>query len=54
MRSLTGVQKKFNKKVSWLRMLEENVLVGVKRMRCITDVCRNKNEELKDHLMWLS
>jgi hypothetical protein len=53
-RELTREQKKFNKKVSRFRVLGENALAGVKRLRCITDVCRNKCEELKDHLMWLA
>lgn len=53
-KELTGKQKKFNKKISGFRVRVENTLAGVKRLRCITDVCRNINEELKDHLMWLS
>lgn len=53
-RDLTKIQKKFNKKISRFRVLGENALAGVKRLRCITDVCRNKCEELKDHLMWLA
>lgn len=53
-RELTKKQKEFNKKISRFRVKVENALAGVKRMRCITDVCRNKSEELKDHLMWLS
>jgi hypothetical protein len=53
-RKLTREQKNFNKKVSRFRVRVENALAGVKRLRCITDVCRNKSEELKDHLMWLS
>lgn len=53
-RDLTKAQKKSNTKISRSRVLVENALAGVKRLRCITDVCRNKNEELKDHLMWLS
>ena len=53
-KDLTREQKKYNKKVSRFRVLGENALAGVKRLRCITDVCRNKSEELKDHLMWLS
>lgn len=51
---LTPKQKQFNKKVSRFRVKVENALSGVKRLRCITDVCRNKNEKMKDHLMWLS
>jgi hypothetical protein len=53
-RDLTKAQKKSNKKISRSRVIIENALAGVKRLRCITDVCRNKSEELKDHLMWLS
>src|SRR5216683_311363 len=53
-KELTKKQKQFNKKVSRFRVLVENALAGVKRLRCITDVCRNKNEEFKDRLMWLS
>jgi len=53
-RDLTKKQKQFNKKVSRFRVRVENTLAGVKRLRCVTDVCRNKSEELKDHLMWLS
>lgn len=53
-RNLTREQKKFNKKTSRFRVRIENALAGVKRLRCITDVCRNRSEELKDHLMWLS
>ena len=53
-RGLTEQQKKFNKKVSQYRVIVENAIAGVKRLRCITDVCRTKSEEMKDHLMWLS
>jgi hypothetical protein len=53
-KELTTTQKKYNKKVSRFRVKVENALAGVKRLRCITDVCRMKSEELKDHLMWLS
>lgn len=53
-KDLTKTQKRFNKRVSRFRVRGENALAGVKRLRCITDVCRNKSEELKDHLMWLS
>ncbi|MEO5570810.1 MAG: transposase family protein [Bacteroidia bacterium] len=53
-RELTHKQKTANKKVSRFRVRGENALAGVKRLRCITDVCRVKSEQLKDHLMWLS
>lgn len=53
-RDLSSEQKAYNKKVSRIRVIGENALAGVKRLRCISDVCRNKNEELKDHLTWLA
>jgi len=53
-KELTKTQKAFNKKVSRFRVKVENTLAGVKRLRCITDICRIKCEEFKDHLMWLS
>lgn len=47
-RGLTKTQKKFNKKASQFRVIVENALAGVKRSRCITDLCRNKSQALKD------
>jgi len=35
-------------------MRVENTLAGVKRFRCISDICRNRSEKLKDGLMFLS
>jgi len=51
---LTENQKKYNKKTSQVRVKVEHAIAGVKRLRCITDVCRTKSEEMKDQLMWLS
>lgn len=51
---LTPKQKEFNKKISRFRVKVENALAGVKRLRVITDVSRIKNENIKDHFMWLS
>lgn len=53
-RDLSKTHKKFNTKVSRFRVRGEHAIGGVKRLRCITDVCRNKSEDFKDHLMWLS
>lgn len=53
-RELSAEQKEYNQKASRIRVIGENALAGVKRLRCISDISRNKNEELKDHLMWLS
>lgn len=52
-RELNEEEKKFNTNVNRYRVKIENALSGVKRYRCITDVCRNKDEQLKDQLMWL-
>jgi len=51
---LTEKQKKYNKKTSQVRVKVEHAIAGVKRFRCITDICRTKSEEMKDQLMWLS
>lgn len=51
---LTEKQKKYNKKTSQVRVKVEHAIAGVKRLRCITDICRTKSEEMKDQLMWLS
>lgn len=53
-KELTAAQKLYNKKVSRFRVKVENTLAGIKRLRCVTDVCRMKTEEIKDHLMWLA
>jgi len=41
-RELTSEQKAYNKKVSRIRVIGENALAGVKRLRCVSDMCRNK------------
>jgi hypothetical protein len=51
---LTTQQKEFNKELSRFRVRVENALAGIKRFRCISDICRNRSEELKDHLMFLA
>jgi hypothetical protein len=53
-REVTTQQKEFNKKLSCFRVRIENALAGVKLFLCISDICRNKTEELKDHLMFLA
>jgi hypothetical protein len=53
-KELTPKQKESNKKISRFRVRGENALAGVKRYRCVTDVCRNTNQKLKDRLMLLS
>lgn len=53
-RELYAIEKESNKEISRFRVKGENAIAGIKRLRCITDVCRMKTEELKDNLMYLS
>ena len=53
-RELTKTQKTRNKAISRVRVKVENAIAGIKRFRCITDVCRTKIEEWKDKFMLLS
>ena len=41
-RALTKKQKKDNKKISRFRVRVENAIAGIKRLRCVTDICRTK------------
>ena len=53
-KDLSEFVKKQNKKKSALRVLVENALAGVKRMRITTDVFRNKKEGFDDQAMLVS
>jgi len=53
-KELTKTQKKINKAISRVRVKVENTLSGIKRYRCITDVCRTKLDELSDKFMFLA
>lgn len=51
---LTEFSKKQNKKKSAIRVLVENALAGVKRLRIVTDVFRNKKKNFDDQAMLIS
>ena len=38
---LSGVEKKFNKVIAQCRVLSENTIAGIKRLRCVADIFRN-------------
>ncbi len=51
---LTDEQKADNKIISSIRVIGENAIGGIKRMRCVSDVCRNKRDDLKDDFILIS
>jgi hypothetical protein len=53
-KELDEEQKGFNKKINRYRVRGENALACIKRYNCVSDVCRNTREEVKDRLMLLS
>lgn len=53
-KDLTEFAKKQNKKKSSVRVLVENSLAGVKRLRIATDVFRNKKKDFDDQVMLIS
>ena len=53
-KDLTEFAKEQNKKKSGVRVLVENALAGVKRLRIVTDVFRNKKKNFDDQVMLIS
>lgn len=53
-KDLTEFAKEQNKKKSAIRVLVENALAGVKRLRIVTDVFRNKKKNFDDQAMLIS
>ncbi len=53
-KDLTKFAKEQNKKKSGVRVLVENALAGVKRLRIVTDVFRNKKKNFDDQVMLIS
>lgn len=53
-KELTEFAKEQNKKKSSIRVLVENALAGVKRLRIVTDVFRNKKKNFDDQAMFIS
>ena len=46
--------RKKNRQISSKRVLVENAIAGVKRLRCTTDVLRNHSEKLADQFMLIA
>jgi len=51
---LTEEQKKENRLISGIRVMGEHAIAGVKRLKCVTDVYRNKKVNVADTFMLLS
>ena len=51
---LTDAQKERNKKKSGVRVLVEHAISGIKRLRIVTDVFRNKKKNFDDQAMLIS
>ena len=49
----TETQKNRNRQISRIRVLVENAIGGVKRLRSLTDVYRNKRKDFEDKIMAL-
>ena len=51
---LTEKQKQENYLISGLRICNEQAIGGIKRLRCVTDVLRNKSDKLADGLILIA
>ena len=51
---LTQEQKNENREMSKKRVIVENVIAGIKRLRCVSDRYRNHRPELKDLFILLA
>jgi len=51
---LSEVEKKFNKVIAQCRVLSENTIAGIKRLRCVADIFRNKRAAMADTFMELA
>lgn len=53
-KELSDEQKENNRQKAKIRIKVEHAISGVKRLRCVTDVFRNKKENMDDELMLLA
>lgn len=53
-RNLTEAQKEQNRKKSGVRVLVEHAIGGVKRLRIVSDVFRNRKKDFDDQVMLIS
>lgn len=52
--TLSQVEKKINHLIAQLRVLSENTIAGIKRLKCVTDIFRNKRPAMADTFMELA
>ena len=52
--TLSEVEKKFNKVIAQCRVLSEHTIAGIKRLRCVADIFRNKRSAMADTFMELA
>ena len=52
--ALSEVEKKFNKVIAQCRVLSEHTIGGIKRLRCVIDIFRNKRAVMADTFMKLA
>ena len=53
-KELTDEEKENNKIISSIRVINENAIGGIKRLRCVSDVYRNKKANIEDKFMIIS
>lgn len=53
-KELSDEQKSENKVIKGLRILGENAISGIKRLRIVSDIFRNKKADLRDKIMEIS
>lgn len=53
-KELTAEEKKQNKDISRIRIVVENTMAGIKRLRIVSDVFRNRKEGFDDQVMLIS
>ena len=53
-RKLTFEEKQNNKAISWIRIISKHAIGGIKRMRAISDIYRNRKGNTDNKLMIVS
>jgi hypothetical protein len=48
---LNSLKKRFNQLVAKGRVLSEHTIAGIKRLKCVTDIYRNRRPNMEDTLM---
>jgi len=53
-KDLTDEEKENNKIISSIRVINENAIGGIKRLRCVNDIYRNRKANIEDRFMIIS